>query len=290
MKKVSLRVHAKVNYALEVRGIRPDGYHEISTVMQSVSLADELEVESANEGFELRVEPEGAEIGPLKENTVFRAWKLLGEIMGHRFPARVRLRKKIPVGAGLGGGSADAAAALIGLDMLFGLGLSESELQKLGLRIGADVPFCLVGGTALGEGIGEVLTSLPAPPPHVLVVAKPAANADTAVIYRAYDEKPGGEHNSSEPAVEAIRAGDLHALARAVGNDLAPVAKALVPEVEELEKELLDVGALGAAMSGSGSAVYGIFGSEKEARATASKPRAPFIGVYEPVACGVELR
>ena len=153
--KVLLRAFAKVNYALEVRGLREDGYHEISTVMQSISLADELEIEHADEGFELVVEPEGFGVGPTEKNTVYRARELLGKLVGGELPVKTRLRKGIPAGAGLGGGSADAAAALTGLNELFGLGLSIAELRDLSLRIGADVRFCLSGGTALGEGIGS---------------------------------------------------------------------------------------------------------------------------------------
>ncbi len=286
--KVLLRAHAKVNYALEVRGLREDGYHEISTVMQSVSLADEVEIERIREGFELAVEPEGAEIGPREENTVYWAWWLLGELVDAKLPVRVRLRKGIPAGAGLGGSSADAAATLVGLNELFGLSLSVTELREVGLKIGADVPFCLSGGTALGEGIGEVLSPLPAPPPHRLVIAKPVAGAETARIYRAYDERPEGDNSFVAPVMEALRAGDLGALARSLGNDLAPVTKGLMSEVRTLEEDLLHASALGAVMSGSGTAVYGIFGTQEEAGAAKTRLEVPFAGVYEPVAHGVE--
>ena len=290
MSRMLLRAFAKVNYALEVRGTRPDGYHEVSTVMQSVSLAEEVEIETVAAGFELVVEPEDAGIGPLEENTVYRAWRMLAELAGVELPARVSLRKKIPAGAGLGGGSADAAATLVGLNELFGLGLSDEELRKIGLKIGADVPFCLSGGTALGEGIGEVLRPLPPPPPHYLVIAKPAAGAETARVYQSYDERPKEGNFSASPAVEALRRNDdLGSLVRALGNDLASVTEGLVPKVRELEEELLRAGALGAVMSGTGTAVCGIFSSEAEARAVAEGLRAHFVGVYEPVVRGVEL-
>ena len=287
---IALRAHAKVNYALEVRGTRPDGYHEISTVFQSISLSDELEVEKAKRGFELLVEPESVEVGPAENNTVCMAWKLLGTLAGRELPVRARLHKRIPAGAGLGGGSADGAAALIGFNELFGLGLDDAQLRELGLRIGADVPFCLAGGTALGEGVGEVLIPLLAPPPHALVVAKPQAGADTGSIYRAYDERPGRNRPSVAPVSEALRAGDLGALARSVGNDLAPVTRELVPEVGGLEDELLRAGAMGGAMSGTGSAVYGVFGSESAARAAARRlPAHRTVAVCGPVGRGVEL-
>ena len=284
-----LRAFAKVNYALEVRGVRPNGYHEISTIMQSVSLCDELELERADEGFELSVEPEAAPIGPNDENTVYGAWRLLTETTGEDLPVRVRLRKAIPAGAGLGGGSADAAAALVGLNEMFGLGLGEAELREVGVRIGADVPFCVSGGTALGEGIGEVLTPLPAPPEHHLVVAKPDAGAETARIYGAYDENPGEGRPSIAPALEALRAGDLKALASSLGNDLAPVTEDLVPEVGELRGGLTRAGALGAIMSGSGTAVYGLFGSRGDALVAEQEIDAPFAALCRPVVRGVEV-
>ena len=290
---VRLRAFAKVNYALEVRGVRADGYHEISTVMQSISLCDGLELERADEGFRLVVEPEGAPTGPNERNAVSLAWRLLGEATGEDLPVRVRLRKAIPAGAGLGGGSADAAAALVGLNEMFGLGLGEADLREIGGRIGADVPFCISGGTALGEGIGEVLTPLAAPPDHRLVVARPDAGAETARIYMAYDDgieaRAADGSPSVAPTLEALRAGDLGALARSLGNDLAPVTEALVPEVGGLREGLARSGALGAIMSGSGTAVYGLFGSEGEARAAALGLDAPFTSVCEPVPRGVEV-
>jgi 4-diphosphocytidyl-2-C-methyl-D-erythritol kinase len=287
--KVLLRAFAKINYALEVRGVREDGYHEISTVMQSISLADEVEIERVEGGFELLVEPEGTEVGPAEENTVYKAWTRLGELTDNRLPVRIRLRKEIPVGAGLGGGSADAAAVLVGLNELFGLGLNYTELRNVGLQVGADVPFCIGGGTALGEGVGEVLSPLPAPPPHYLVVAKPAAGAETAWIYRVYDERQVGESSSVASVIKALRAGDLNTLAHVIGNDLAPVTEDLVPEVQELERQLLRAGSLGVAMSGTGTAVYGVFASEESARAAEGALRSLFVAVCRPVPHGTTM-
>jgi 4-diphosphocytidyl-2-C-methyl-D-erythritol kinase len=287
--KALLRAFAKVNYALEVRGLREDGYHEISTVMQSISLADEVEIKCIEEGFEFIVEPEDAHIGPPEENTVYKAWRLLGEVVELRLPVRVHLRKEVPAGAGLGGGSADAAAALVGLNQLFGLGLSDSELRGVGLRVGTDVPFCVSGGTAVGEGIGEVLSPLPAPPPHTLVVAKPVGEVGTAEIYRAYDEQPRAGSTFVARITNALRMGDLAALAKGLGNDLAPVTKGLVPEVRALEEELLLAGAIGVAMTGTGTAVFGIFGSEEEAHAAERMLRESFVAACEPLSHGVTM-
>jgi 4-diphosphocytidyl-2-C-methyl-D-erythritol kinase len=288
--KLSLRAFAKVNYALEVRGLRDDGYHEISSVLQSVSLADEVEIERAEEGFELCLEPEETEVGPLEQNTVRKAWGVLCGLAGAELPVRVRLHKKIPTGAGLGGGSADAAATLVGLNELFGLGLSAEELRGVGTKIGADVPFALAGGTVLAEGVGEILNPLPAPPAHRFLIAKPERGADTGGIYRAYDERPVRGTPSADPVVAALRSGSLGELAHAIGNDLEPVTSELVPEVGAYKREMLQAGALGAAMTGTGTAVYGLFEADDDGTgATEASLRAPFVGACEPVGAGVVM-
>jgi 4-diphosphocytidyl-2-C-methyl-D-erythritol kinase len=284
-----LRAFAKVNYALDVLGLREDGYHQVSTVMQSISLADEVELRRIAGGFGLSFEPEEAELGPPEQNTAYLAWRLLQRLTGDELPVEVHLRKRIPAGAGLGGGSADAAAVLVGLNEVFDLGLREEELCEAGVAIGADIPFCISGGTALGEGIGEILTPLPAPPAHRLVVAKPLRSADTASIYRAYDRAETQSTRSVEPVVSALRSGNVAALASAVGNDLAPVTRDLVSEIATLEQALIASGALGASMSGSGTAVYGIFDDEETARRAQDTVDVPFIGIYEPVPCGVRI-
>jgi 4-diphosphocytidyl-2-C-methyl-D-erythritol kinase len=289
MRQIRLRAFAKVNYALDVLGLRGDGYHEVRTVMQSISLADGVDLQRTRGGFELASEPEEVEIGPPERNTAYLAWKLLRESNGDELPVKVTLSKMIPAGAGLGGGSADAAAVLVGLNELFGLGLRIEELCEIGAGIGADVPFCVPGGTALGEGIGDVLSPLPAPPAHRLVVAKPLGSADTATIYGAYDETKAESTRSVDPVISALRSVNLSALASAVGNDLAPVTAGLVPEVAILERTLLEYGALGTSMSGSGTAVYGVFGDQEAAGVAKDRIEAPFSGVYEPVTCGVEI-
>jgi len=289
MREVRLRALAKINYALDVLGLRADGYHEVSTVMQSISLADVVELRRATGGFELTFEPEDKEIGPPEQNTAYLAWRLLGRQTGEELPVEVTLRKMIPAGAGLGGGSADAAAVLVGLNEIFGLGLREDELREIGAGIGADVPFCVSGGTALGEGVGEILTPLPAPPDHRLLIAKPRRSADTAGIYRAYDGAKTNSTRSVAPVVAALRSGSVPDLASAVGNDLAPVTRGFVPEVGTLKQTLLASGALGASMSGSGTAVYGIFDDEETAGSAKDTVDAPFFGVYEPISRGVEI-
>jgi 4-diphosphocytidyl-2-C-methyl-D-erythritol kinase len=288
MREVRLRAFAKVNYALDVLGPRADGYHEVSTVMQSISLADEVELRRSTEGFGLSLEPEETRIGPQERNTTYLAWKALQRLTGKELSVKVALRKEIPAGAGLGGGSADAAAVLVGLNELFGLGLQVDELRGIGAGIGADVPFCISGGTAMGEGVGEILTMLPAPPAHLLVVAKPLSSADTGKIYRAYDEARVESTYSVGPVVSALRAGSIPDLASAIGNDLTLATAGFVPEVDTLERTLLASGALGTSMSGSGTAVYGIFDDAETAGIAKDTVAAPLIGVYGPISSGVE--
>ena len=288
MEGIWLRAFAKINYALEVHGLRDDGYHEIRTVMQSVSLADEVMIERARSGFGLRVEPEGTDIGPSEKNSVYLAWRALCELAGQNLPVRISLRKTIPAGAGLGGGSADAAATLHGLNGLYELGLLPEELGVAGGTIGADVPFCALGGTMLGEGVGDELTPLPSPPAHRILIAKPEQVAETAAIYRAFDELPRRQGSPVDPVIEALRMGDLSLLGSAVGNDLAPITCGLVPEVADLERELLDAGALGSGMSGTGTAVYGLFASESDALDAARRIGGHFVGTFDLESRGFE--
>ncbi len=276
-----------MNYSLDVLGVRGDGYHEIRTVFQSISLFDEVEIEEAHSGFSLSVEP--SEVCPVEENTVYKAWRFLCEEAGRGLPVRVSLKKNAPSGAGLGGGSADAAAALVGMNEMFGVGISDGGLFAIASKVGADVPFCLSGGTMLGEGVGDVLTPLPPPPPHFVALAKPEAGADTAKVYRAYDEFPRESRGDTENAISALRPGGLASFGARVGNDLASVTADFAPEVEKYVSSLLESGALGASMSGTGTSVYGIFDAKEKAEAALSKFDAPFSGVFEPRSKGVEV-
>lgn len=289
MHEVRLQAFAKINYALDILGLRPDGYHDIGTVMQSISLADDVGLRRTTRGLTLSLEPEGVGIGPPEQNTAYLAWKQLRRLTDEELPVEVTLRKRIPAGAGLGGGSADAAAVLVGLNEMFGLGLRIDELRKIGVEVGADVAFCISGGTALGEGVGEILTPLSAPPAHSIVVAKPPRSVETASIYHAHDRARAESTRSVASVISALHSGSVSALAAAVGNDLAPVTKRFVPEVAALERALEESGALGASMSGSGTAVYGVFDDEETAENTRATMDAPFIGLYGLVSRGVEI-
>ncbi|HHV57119.1 MAG TPA: 4-(cytidine 5'-diphospho)-2-C-methyl-D-erythritol kinase [Firmicutes bacterium] len=247
---------AKVNLGLAVREKRPDGYHNVRMVMQTVSLADRIGLEPQAEGISLQVTGAALPAGP--ENLAWRAaHRLMAE---YKIPGGVsiELEKHIPVAAGLAGGSADAAAVLYGLNRLFSLGLSEAELGRLALELGSDVPFALLGGTALAEGRGEVLTPLPPLAPCYLVLACPELAVATAWAYRAFDERPEAGTDIAQLAA-AVRCGDLQAVAARLGNDFESVVAARYPVITELKETFLALGALGASLSGSGPTVFGLF-------------------------------
>ena len=175
------------------------------------------------------------------------------------------LEKRIPAAAGLAGGSADAAAVIILIDRLFGLGLPLSRLCEIGFKIGADVPYCIRGGTALSEGIGEKLTALHCCPDCFIVLAKIPEGASTGAVYTAFDALEKPLHPDVEEGIKALEAGDLKKLCKAAGNSLEAVTKEMLPQIAEVEKYMLDAGALSACMSGSGPTVFGIFDDEKKA-------------------------
>ena len=263
MQKVTESAFAKVNLTLAVTGRRPDGYHTLETVFQSVSLCDRLVLERQETGLSLN---EAAGI-PAEENIITRADKLLRS----EFPAlggvRVRLEKNIPAEAGLGGGSTDAAAYLRGMNRLYGLGMTGERLCGLAERLGADVPFCIRGGTALATGIGEKLTPIKSRLPLWFIIAKPETGCATPAMYRRIDEM--GERLrqrfTAGDAVRALETGDLQGLCGSLYNVFEEAAD--LPEAEMIRGEMRQSGALAAMMTGTGSAVFGIYPDEQTAAA-----------------------
>lgn len=278
---------AKINWTLDILGVRPDGYHLLDMLLQSVELCDTLWIEKG-EGLSLRVE-NGAEVPAAapasvsavvpvhasaldvtadEKNLVMKAARALQEATGCREGASIRLVKRIPVGAGMGGGSADAAGALLGLCQLWGLSLPREKLEAIALSLGADVPFMLTGGLARVQGIGEILDFLPAPPPLWLVVTQPCQGLSTKEIFTAFDQTPVDllPRRFTQAAQEALLCGDLRKLAQSMGNALEPVSAAIRPEIAQAVRALEEQGAPRAMMTGSGSAVYGLFEDEKTAR------------------------
>jgi 4-diphosphocytidyl-2-C-methyl-D-erythritol kinase len=250
MSAVSLRAHAKVNFYLEV-GPPASRYHQIVTVLQSVTLFDVVAF-TASERLTLRCNDPSLESD---DNLALRAARLLLQETGSNRGAEIALSKTVPVGAGLGGGSADAAAALIGLNRLWGLGLSDGDLRALGARLGADVPFCLSGGTALARGFGELIEPLPDIDIGPFLIAKPSGSLSTAAVYRRFDIMETKVTRGVEPVLRAVKAGDRLALISGLSNDLEPAALSLLPEAASVKQAALDAGAAAAMVSGSGSAI-----------------------------------
>lgn len=260
---------AKINLTLDVLGKRPDGYHEVEMVMQSIELHDGLEFTPAGRDITLTVEGGDLPAGP--DNLVFRAAELIHRHCGVREGVKIRLVKAIPVAAGLGGGSADAAAALKALNELWGTGLSLTELMSLGEQLGSDVPFCLLGGTALARGRGERLERLPSCPSLGLVLVKPRFSVSTASVYRAYRPGLAAKRPDNKAMAAAIRNRDINAIAENLANALEPVTTGMHPEIGQIKARLARAGALGVLMSGSGPTVFGLAEDTEAAGAVAGR-------------------
>ena len=263
----TLTAPAKVNLALDILGTRPDGYHDMRMVMQTVSLCDTVAVEETAEGFELRTDGDFIPAG--KKTLEQRAAEAFFEAAGLPMPGlRVTLEKVTPAYAGLGGGSADVAALLRILRDAYALEMSAEELERIGFTVGSDMPFCVRGGTALAEGRGEVLTDLPPLPDCWFVLCKPDFGIPTPSLFALVD---GGEL-VRRPDIGGMRlaleAGDLAGVAARLGNVFEAVLPEEYHEVFAVKSRLLELGALNAAMSGSGPTVFGIFAERETARRT----------------------
>ena len=266
---VTAVARAKINLTLDVLGKRPDGYHELEMVMQSIELHDDLEFCPADRDISLTIE--GSDLSPGPDNLVYRAAELIRRQGKIRTGVQIRLVKAIPVAAGLGGGSADAAAALRALNEFWETGLSISELMSLGEQLGSDVPFCLMGGTALARGKGEQLSQLPACPRLGVVLVKPIFSVSTASVYRAYAPGPVVRRPDNRAMIAAIRDSDISRIAANLANALESVTIRLHPEIEEIKTKLLSAGALGVLMSGSGPTVFGLAVDMEAARVVAGR-------------------
>ncbi len=262
---ITLNAYAKINLSLDVVGRLANGYHEVRMIMQTVGIHDTLKFEKT-EG-EIVLSSDAGELPLGEDNLIYKAARLVKETYGISGGVKVHLEKRIPVAAGMAGGSTDAAATLKAMNALYDLGLSEEVLCGLGVRLGADVPYCIMGGTALSEGIGEVLTKLAPMPKCVLLVAKPDINVSTKEVYQALDSQSVPWHPDVDGMRQAIEEGELEGIYLRLGNVLETVTVAKHPIVSEIKQEMLGNGALGSLMSGSGPSVFGIFDDEEKARA-----------------------
>ncbi|MFD1957241.1 4-(cytidine 5'-diphospho)-2-C-methyl-D-erythritol kinase [Paenibacillus thailandensis] len=259
--KIYEKAPAKINLLLDVIRKREDGYHEVEMIMTMVDLADRLEMEELPRDT-IIISSQAGYIPLDEKNLAFQAAKLIKERYDVRKGVYIHLDKKIPVAAGLAGGSSDAAAALRGLNRLWGLQIPEDELCRLGAELGSDVPFCVTGGTALATGRGEKLEKIENPPGCWVVLAKPPINVSTADVYGKLRANEIGRHPSAANMLSAIRRGDFNDICAGLGNVLEDVTLKLYPEVLQLKESMQRLGADGVLMSGSGPTVFGLVSKE----------------------------
>ena len=264
MKDISVKALAKINLGLDVVRRREDGYHEVRMIMQTIHLFDRLEI-SKNTSGQITMETNLAFLPTNENNLVCKAAKLLTDEFGIKDGVHVWLHKHIPVAAGMAGGSTDAAAVLYGMNRIFDLGLSKEELMERGVKIGADVPYCVMRGTALAEGIGEKLTKLPPMVKCPVLIAKPQINVSTKFVYENLKLDADTAHPDIDRLVADIREKNLTKIAADMGNVLETVTIPAYPVIADIKEKMLQNGAVNAMMSGSGPTVFGLF--EKEADA-----------------------
>lgn len=264
MQKMKLKAFAKINLGLDVVRRREDGYHEVRMIMQTVGIYDRITIEISDKPG-IRVKTNLSFLPNNENNLVYQAAKLLMDEFNIEKGIVIDLEKHIPVAAGMAGGSTDAAAVLVGVNKLFRLKLSQEQLMIRGVKIGADVPYCIMRGTALSEGIGEILTPLPAVVPCHVLVAKPAISVSTKFVYENLHADTIEEHPDIDGMIKEIKAANLQGIVDKMGNVLETVTISRYPVIEELKKLMKENGALGAMMSGSGPTVFGIFDKEETA-------------------------
>ena len=275
MDKIQLKALAKINLGLDVLRRREDGYHEVKMIMQTIGLHDDLEIrKTKTPGIQVKT---NLYYLPTNENNlVYKAAKLLMDEFQIQDGVSIQLKKRIPVAAGMAGGSSDGAAVLWGINQMYGLGLSMQALMERGVRLGADVPYCIQRGTALAEGIGEKLRVLPPMPKCTILIAKPGISVSTKFVYEnlhANDLKPE-QHPDVDSMIEAMCQKDLGLLCSRMGNVLETVTIPAYPVINEIKRTMMDNGAIGSMMSGSGPTVFGIFDSPVAAKQAVKAVRA----------------
>lgn len=266
IKHLSLKAYGKINLGLDVLRRREDHYHEVRMIMQTVGIYDRIDVIYREEPG-ITVETNLHYLPCNENNLVYKAAALLMDEFEIRRGVHINLRKFIPVAAGMAGGSSDAAAVLFGVNKMFGLGLTTGQLMERGVKIGADVPYCVMRGTALSEGIGEILTSLPPVPQCQVLIAKPGVSVSTKFVYENLhaNQLRKEQHPDIDGMIEAIRRSDLYGIAERFGNVLETVTIPAYPVIQEIKDAMIRYGAIGSLMSGSGPTVFGLFTNPKAA-------------------------
>lgn len=265
MDGINLKALAKINLSLDVVRKREDGYHEVRMIMQTINLYDKLEIRKSDEKG-IHVTTNISFLPTNENNLVYKAAKLLMEEFGIEEGVSIHLYKYIPVAAGMAGGSSDAAAVLYGMNKLFNLKLSKQDLMERGVKLGADVPYCIMRGTALAEGIGEKLTKLPPAPECFVIIAKPGISVSTKFVYENLHANELTYHPDIDGMIEEIKQGSLEGVAEKMGNVLETVTIKEYPVIEKIKDTMKENGAINAMMSGSGPTVFGLFKTEEEAK------------------------
>lgn len=261
---IELKALAKINLGLDVTGTRENGYHDVRMVMQTIYLYDNVTIQKkAEPGIDVKTNLKYLPIN--EENIAYKAAKLLIDEFGIEEGVEITLDKHIPVAAGLAGGSSNAAAVLVGMNQMFDLKLSYKELMERGVTLGADVPYCIMRGTVLAEGIGEILSPLPPLPKCYVLIAKPGINVSTKVVYEKLDSKPIEKHPDIDAIIEGLENQDIKKIAASMGNVLEAVTIEDYPIIEDIKTAMKKEGALNAMMSGSGPTVFGIFENKQMA-------------------------
>ena len=270
---IKRKAYAKINLALDVLGKYPNGYHEVKMVMQTIDLYDVLSFESFDCSTEIQIEDRirlvsdnSGELSLGTDNLIYKAAAKLVDYFPAGKGVKISLEKNIPVAAGMAGGSTDGAAALHGINELLGLGLSDEQLCDIGVKLGADVPYCIMGGTMLAEGIGEKLTKLADTPELTLVVAKPEMGVSTKYVYEHLDAYDNPPHPDVDGMIQAIEQADKTGIADRLGNILETVTVPACPEVAQIKSILAEQGADGVLMSGSGPTVFSVFSDVEKAQ------------------------
>ena len=268
-----LRALAKINLGLDVVGKRADGYHEVRMLMQTIQMYDVLEI-GKKEKPGITLTSNIPYIPTDERNLVYKAAKMLMDEFHVEEGLNMKLEKFIPVAAGMAGGSSDAAAAFVGVNRLFELGLSEEELMKRAVKVGADVPYCIMRGTALAEGIGEKLSSLPPMVKCPVLIAKPAVSVSTKFVYQNLKLNEQTPHPDIDALITDIRNSDLDNICADMGNVLETVTIPNYPVIAQIKEQMLKSGAKASMMSGSGPTVFGLFGDEETARRARAEMKA----------------
>ena len=274
IKHLGLKAYGKINLGLDVVRRREDGYHEVRMIMQTVGLYDRIDL-FRREKPGIGIETNLYYLPNNENNLAVRAARLLMDEFGITEGIDIRIKKLIPVAAGMAGGSADAAALLFGVNKMFSLGLSMEELMKRGVKLGADVPYCIMRGTALSEGIGEILTPLAPVPQCQVLIAKPGVSVSTKFVYENLhvDRLPGEAHPDIDLLTEAIKERNLRKIASNMGNILETVTIPAHPVIRDIKEKMMDMGAVGARMSGRGPTVFGRVMSPGKAQAAYEEMR-----------------